>query len=109
MAAAVISDREYISSAIKEIKASAAELEEGLIDLGAYCGFETVKTVANFVFAVPENKGDAEKIQSFLRGKGVLVRKLGEMLRITAGSKAENAALFAALAEYAKNGKAEVK
>ena len=109
MAAAVISDKEYISSAISEIKSAAAELETGLGDLGADCGFKTVKTVANFVFAVPEKKGDAEKIQSFLRGKGVLVRKLGEMLRITAGSREENAALFAALAEYAKNGKADVK
>ena len=107
MAAAVISDKEYISSAIADIKVAAAELEDGLSALGEECGFKTVKTVANFVFAVPEKKGDAEKIQSFLRGKGVLVRKLGEMLRITAGNSAENAALFEALREYAMNGKAE--
>ena len=107
MAAAVISDREYISSSISAIKESAAELEAGLARLGEACGFTTVKTVANFVFAVPSKAGDAEKIQSFLRDKGVLVRKLGEMLRITAGNKAENVALFSALEEYSKIGKAE--
>ncbi|MBR4941778.1 MAG: histidinol-phosphate aminotransferase family protein [Clostridia bacterium] len=101
MAAAVISDSEYISGAIAEIKASSAELMENLQRLGGVCGFETVKSVANFVFAVPCQKGDAEKIQEYLKTKGVLVRRLGEMLRITAGSKAENSALFEALREYA--------
>ena len=107
MAAAVISDRDYISGAISSIKASAAELENALASLGEKCGFTTVKTVANFVFAVPKTKGDAEKIQTFLRGKGVLVRRLGEMLRITAGSKAENGALIEALENYAEFRKAE--
>ncbi len=107
MAAAVISDREYITSAVAEIRASAAFLEAELRRLGEACGFETVKTVANFVFAVPKIQGDGAKIQEFLRQKGILVRKLGDNLRITAGSKDENLALVTALKDYADLNKGE--
>lgn len=107
MAAAVISDGDYIREAVAAVRASAKELSEGLSSLGESCGFDTVPSVANFVFAVPGIAGDAERIQLFLREKGVLVRRLGEALRITAGSREENLALFEALWEYAEKRKAE--
>ncbi len=105
MAAEVISDGEYIEKAVAAIKESSAELGKKLGELGRDCGFETVKSVANFTFAVPEKQGDALKIQEFLKSRGILVRRLGQKLRITAGSRAENAALFEALEAYAKERK----
>jgi histidinol-phosphate/aromatic aminotransferase/cobyric acid decarboxylase-like protein len=37
----------------------------------------------------------------FLKARGIIVRKFGDNVRITAGTAAENAALLAALAQYA--------
>lgn len=107
MAAAVISDSEYIRDSVEAIKASAAMLAEALGNLSESCGFDTVRTVANFVFAVPRVTGDGARIQQFLRDRGVLVRRLGDALRITAGSKDENLALIEALKDYAEGRKAE--
>jgi histidinol-phosphate aminotransferase len=69
-------------------------------------GLVLTPAVANFVLArFPAPPKDANAAWDFLRGRGILVRKLGvyhlpEYLRITIGTEAEMRAVVAALKEF---------
>ena len=58
-----------------------------------------VNTTANFVFLRPS---DAEELFRWFGDRGIAVRKLGDHLRISAGSPSDNAAVLEMLEEYLK-------
>ncbi len=69
-------------------------------------GLELTPAVANFVLArFPKSPKDASAAWDFLRGRGILVRKVGvyhlpEHLRITIGTEAEMRAVAAAITDF---------
>jgi histidinol-phosphate aminotransferase len=69
-----------------------AELEEGLADLG----LEYVPSQTNFVLVRPDR--DAAALGETLLQAGVIVRPMGQFLRVTVGTQAENRMLLQALA-----------
>lgn len=104
-AAAVISDKRYIISALRAVRESVGEL------YGILCGafledgiYRVYPTKANFVYLTPGNTGKRPDIAQYLKNNGILIRTLGKNLRITAGSHTENSALGACLNKW----KAEV-
>ena len=102
MAAAVISDAEYIESAKKAIKKSAAALGAGIAGLQKEHAnaFTACETVGNFVYIVPRNRESVKAIWTYLKSKGILVRNLGAALRVTAGTDGENRAFLRAFTQW---------
>ena len=73
----------------------------------ANIGIPTAPSVTNFVLArFPQEEGrDANAADTFLRSRGIIVRKMGgyhlpDSLRITVGTSEENQALVAALTRF---------
>ena len=58
-------------------------------------GISLSKPATNFIFFKPKN---AANVFEGLKAKGILIRKMGDYLRITAGSPEENKELIAAAA-----------
>jgi len=77
-----------LQEGVREIRRRTDELSAALKALG----LPVVGDAANFVFV----RGAAGAFE-FLKERGIIVRKFGEHLRITAGSAEENAALVEAL------------
>lgn len=99
-ASAVLRQHAYLDDCRRKIRQSRDALYAALLPLTEENGWEMPKPRTNFVFLKPGNAGE---LFSFLKGKGILVRRIGEHLRITAGSEAENAALVSAVEEYSGN------
>lgn len=94
--AAVLEDRAYLRDAAAALTASRAALARELEQLlackrGAY---RIYPSCTNFLYVAAP---DAGLVFERLKARGIIVRRLGSHLRITAGSEAENAALVAAL------------
>ncbi|MCL2195043.1 MAG: histidinol-phosphate aminotransferase family protein [Oscillospiraceae bacterium] len=86
---AILCQPERLTRDIAAIRQSCDELAAGLRALGLH----VIGSAANFVFV----QGAAAYFEP-LKQRGIVVRCLGEHLRITAGSPAENAAVLDALA-----------
>jgi histidinol-phosphate aminotransferase len=93
----IFSNPDYIKNAVGEIKKARDHLYQGLLQ---FEGNKTVRRVikpdTNFVFVELE---DAEFVYDELKKRSIIVRRLGEYLRITAGTKKENDGLIQALSE----------
>ena len=98
-AAAAIEDREHFDRTRQAVMKTRAELDAALRKLG----FETLPSLANFIFARhPDHDGG--ELAASLRDRGVLVRyfrlpRIDQYLRISIGTDAECAALVRALSE----------
>lgn len=94
-AVAALDDREFTAKCAWENRAGLAQLEQGLRALG----LEVVPSVANFLLA---KVGDGARVFDALQRRGVIVRplqpyKMSEWIRITVGTREQNARLLAEL------------
>ena len=96
---ALLEEKTYIQRGVKQIIASRDELLAQMKELCAkipqqlaVCGAD-----ANFLFCRAEKAGEAFR---FLMEKGIIVRNIGEFLRITAGRNHENAEVVRELAAF---------
>lgn len=93
----IFSDPEYIGNAAERIKKSRDRLYQGLLPLEGKGGVKRIiKPDTNFVFL---EMADAGSVFDELKKRSIIVRRLGNYLRITAGTEAENEALIHALSE----------
>ena len=91
LACILLENKELLRKNIVEIKQNTAALYADLKKLEKSGVVEVYPTTANFVFIKPRN---AEYTQNILIENGILVRKLNEYLRISCGTKKENAELI---------------
>lgn len=89
---------DYIRACVEEIKGARASLYERLAALAGRkeAVLQVLPSCANFVFL---RLDDARGTFGALGERGIAVRHMGDYLRITAGSEAENDRLLAALEE----------
>jgi histidinol-phosphate aminotransferase len=93
----ILSKPDYIKKAVEEIKKARDYLYQGLAQLeGAEGVRRVIKPDTNFIYVEMD---DAEFIYEELKKRSVIVRRMGDYLRITAGTKKENDALLQALSE----------
>lgn len=93
----IFSNPDYLKKAVEEIKKSRDSLYRGLLRFEDRDGVaRVVKPGTNFVLV---ELSDACFIYEELKKRSVIVRRLGNYLRITAGTEAENDALLQALSE----------
>lgn len=93
----IFSNSDYIKGAIEEIKKSRDELYQGLTGLRGRNGVRRVlKPETNFVLMELDQ---AERVYEELKLKSIIVRRLGDYLRITAGTQQENGRVVSALSE----------
>lgn len=96
-ATAAIEDEVWFESCRQKVIASRDRLTDALVARG----FTVLPSAANFLFARHAMRGGAE-LQAALRQRAVIVRhfakpRIGDFLRISIGTEAENAALIDAL------------
>lgn len=89
-------NRGYLLGCIEEIKASREALYQGIRGLDKKEILQVANTRANFVFLKASHP---EKTYEALKERGIAIRCMPPYLRVTAGSRAENAALLTALNE----------
>ena len=101
MAEVVLENPELIDSAIGEIKASKRMLYRGLTELAGRTEqiVRILPSDTNFVFL---ELTDCEAAFAALKNEGILVRKMGDFLRISAGTMMENDSVLEALAAHFK-------
>lgn len=93
----IFSHPDYIKKSIEEIKTSRDQLYSGLLQLQPNDSIRwIVKPDTNFVFIELSN---AEYVYNELKKYSIIVRRFGDFLRITAGTKEENDALIQAISE----------
>jgi len=92
-ARAALRHRDRVAARVAENSAGRRVLCEGLRALGVACS----PSETNFVAAYPER--DAAELAAALLRRGVIVRPMGPILRITVGTPAENERFLAALGE----------
>jgi len=93
----IFSNPGYIKNAVEEIKKARDYLYQGLLPLAEAGRIRRViKPDTNFVFVEPE---DAGSVYEELKKRSIIVRRLGDYLRITAGTREENNTLIRALSE----------
>lgn len=91
----IFSNPEYIKNSIEKIKEARDYLYHGMLQFRDFKGVKRIiKPETNFVFIEFEN---SQLVYDELIKESIIVRKLGNYLRITAGSKSENDSLFEAL------------
>ena len=91
-------NKDYLKNRQKTIVNCKEILYNGLVDIAETQSDITVySSVANFVFV---KTGRSREIWEFLKGKSIVVRLMGEYLRITAGIENEVGAVLGALDEY---------
>ncbi len=100
--AAAIKDREYFEKTVSLIKENRKKLTDDLRQLG----FTVLNSGANFVFAKKDGV-DGEQLYLKLKENGILVRhfskeRIKDYLRITVGTKEQNAALIDTLGRNLK-------
>lgn len=94
-AAAVLTHGDMLRSNLKKIISSRDWLYENMKEICENKGISLSKPATNFIFFKPKN---AANVFDGLKAKGILIRKMGDYLRITAGSPEENKELIAAAA-----------
>lgn len=94
----LLSEEGYMEAAVARIRASRDVLYEGLCRLAEFkCDAIITVYVTQTNFVLLRIK-DAKACYDRLLEKGIVVRQLGDFLRITAGTEDENAAVVSALA-----------
>ncbi len=101
----ILSHSDYIQEAREQILTRREELYMGLVALQGVFTSKTkvVKTETNFVLLELPSESVAKTVYSRLLDRSIIVRALGQYLRITAGNSEENAAFFAALEDIFKD------
>ena len=94
-AAAVLTHGDMLRSNLKKIISSRDWLYENMKEICENKGISLSKPATNFIFFKPKN---AANVFEGLKAKGILIRKMGDYLRITAGSPEENKEVIAAAA-----------
>ena len=97
----VLREKAYLDECRRRVIASREALYAGLSPIAADQGWRLEKPETNFVFVKPH---DAGAVYEGLKEYGILVRRMEDWLRITAGSEGENARLLAALTAILKEG-----
>ena len=93
----IYSNPEYIRNAVEKIKKSRDYLYQALSGLDGVNGVRrVVKPETNFVYMELD---DAETVFEALKKKSIIVRRLGDYLRITAGTQEENDSIIQVLSE----------
>lgn len=93
----IFSHPDYIKKSVAEIIDAREYLYQGLVQLEESKGVRRVlKPDTNFVLIEME---DACSVYEELKKRSIVVRRLGDFLRITAGTKPENDALISSLSE----------
>jgi histidinol-phosphate aminotransferase len=93
----ILSNPGYIQKALEEIRQSRDRLYWELLKLEGTKGIiRVVRPDTNFVFMELE---DAGAVYEELKKKSIIVRRIGDYLRITAGTKQENDELLRVLSE----------
>lgn len=90
----VLREKAYLDDCRRRVIVSREALYAGLLPIAEKKGWRLEKPATNFVFIKPH---DAGAVYEELKTCGILVRHMGDWLRITAGSEAENARLLAAI------------
>jgi len=89
---------DFLKKRLKTIVLSREKLYNGLVKISAENpSFAPVESVANFVFV---KTPDSKRIWEFLKEKSIVVRLMGEYLRITAGTDIEVSETLAAINQY---------
>ena len=91
---AVLREKDYLDDCRRRVIASRDALYTALLPVCAAKGWRMDKPETNFVFVRPK---DSLSVYEGLKTAGILVRRMGDYLRITAGSEAENARLAEAI------------
>lgn len=101
MAEVVFENPELIDSAIGEIKASKRMLYRGLSAMAERTDkiIRVLPSDTNFIFMEMQ---DADAAFKALQNEGILVRKMGSFLRISAGTMMENDSVLEALGAFLK-------
>ena len=93
----IYSNPEYIRNAVEEIKKSRDDLYLALSALDGKNGVRRViKPETNFIYIELD---EAESVYEELKKESIIVRRLGDYLRITAGTQEENDSIIQALSE----------
>ncbi len=93
----IFSNPDYVRKSVEEIKKSRDYLYQNLLQFeGKGDAVRVIKPETNFVFV---ELPDAAFAYEELKKRSIIVRRLGDYLRITAGTKKENDALIQALSE----------
>jgi len=100
-AIAILKDQEWITDNIVKNN----QQRQKMVDYYQLTGCRFIPSQANFICLI---RHDAEKLNQFLRSKGIIVRMMAgngtpELVRISIGSDAENKQLQVALSEYFTN------
>ena len=91
-------NKEYLKNRQKTIVNCKEILYNGLVNIAETQSDVTVySSVANFVFVKTDR---SREIWEYLKGKSIVVRLMGEYLRITAGTENEVSAVLGALDEF---------
>lgn len=94
----IYQNREYLQNRQKTIVRNKEKLYNGLVNLAKSQADITVySSVANFVFLKTDR---SKEIWEYLKTKSIVVRLMGEYLRITAGTEEEVGETLAALKEF---------
>ncbi len=93
----VISNAKYLQKSLVKINNSTLELIKGINDIiKNNDDYSALKTNTNFVFI---NTKHAKRIYNDLKEKSIVVRQMGDNLRICAGNKRENKAFLTAFSD----------
>ena len=94
----IYKNKEYLQNRQKIIVRNKEILYNGLVQLTDGMADATVyESVANFVFVKISNP---REIWEYLKGRSIVVRLMGDYLRITAGTESEVRAVLGALKDY---------
>lgn len=99
-AATVLRMKDYLKECCRKIIDSKDYLYNRLVEIIPKTGWRVFDSKTNFILLKPDN---AANLYEFLCGRSILVRKIDEYIRITAGSEAENSALIDAVRQYINN------
>ena len=96
--AVIFKNIEYLQNRKKMIVKNRETLYNGLVELGkTQTDFVPIESVANFVFV---RTTQAAEIFAYLKSKSIVVRLMGNYLRITAGTEQEVAQVLNSIKEY---------
>ncbi len=87
VASAVLSEPKTLRKNQEEILESRKWLYEALLPICKDKGYFICESVTNFIFFRPDNAG---RVYDELKKQGILIRCMGDYLRITAGTQEEN-------------------
>ena len=95
--AVIYRNKDYLQNHQKMIVKNRETLYNGLAELAASTDFRVYPSCANFVFVRTDS---ARAIWEYLKERSIVVRLMGEYLRITAGTEREVAAVLESMKEY---------